>query len=471
MKLNWKNSFLYLSILATESCWLFSLISILNAVADGEILSIAGLLAIYPISFIVNRLLLPLKIHSIPLFILNVALWAAAMLISIKFQLFSQSSFKDTDWLMAFPLAVTKMYETFKPALMIFLSSAAMWYLGRRVANMKINFSISTGEFQFGLILLALLFFSSSQISLDMWYAIPVAVIFLFFSLLAMAISHAQEGAGWILGSRRGHWTILLIISIFLVIFIGFIISTIVTPDFINLIISAIKWLWALFNKVLAYLANLFPPSEPAEPIVSEIPELIMPTAEPGKIFLLPEILRKVLQFGWAILFGGMLAFALWRIMSYVFSRLRKGSNKGEETETLRGAFKADLLNLLRGFLFPFKRLWSLLHIRKRTIRIPDEIASIRAIYRHLLRWAASNGYPRLPSQTPHEYLGVLTNLMPEAEGDLNLITQYYVNIRYGVSFPHEDELYQAKQSWHNIKRCHLKKPQQNNTVEVESNE
>jgi hypothetical protein len=460
MKLNWKNSLLSLTILGMEGSWLYMLIAILNGVSSGGQLSIIGLLAIYPISFVFNRLLRSLKLPLVPQRILNVVAWAAAMVLTIKLQLFSQSSFLDTTWLMAFPLAVTRILTTFQPAMLILLCSIVTWWLGRRVANLNITFTIAVGEFQFGLILLVLLFFSTTQLKLGMDRSLPISLTFLFFSLVGMSVSHAQEGAGWIRGTRRSHWTGLLIISICLVVLIGFIISLIVMPDFINLIISTAKWLLAMFNKLLLYLASLFPPAGPAEPLPIDDPmKQNPPPANPLKMFVIPEIVRKGIQYGWIILFGGMVLFALWRVTTYILSKLRRVKDIGEETETLRGAFKEDLLNLLRDIIAAIRKIPSLLHLRKKAIPIPPEIASIRGIYRKMLRWAAYNGYPRSPSQTPHEYLGMLVNLVPEAGGDLNLITQHYISARYGVFIPQENELNQMKQCWRNIKRYRLKRP------------
>ena len=47
---------------------------------------------------------------------------------------------------------------------------------------------------------------------------------------------------------------------------------------------------------------------------------------------------------------------------------------------------------------------------------------------------------------------------MPEAQGDLDLITEQYVRTRYGASLPTEDELHQLRQSWRNVSQNNLKK-------------
>lgn len=456
MKFSGRQNIILLATLGIEGCWLYAIMALLNDKVAGGLLSTIWLFSLYPISCIFNRALLRLRLPEIAVRYINIVVWAVAALLMVKFQLFSQMSLSDTAWLNSIGEAFTRILHAFRPELLILASSALLWWLGRRMSYLKTTFTISVAEFQFGLVILALFLFASAQLGTGLGHALPVSLAFFLFSLVSMAVSHAQDGA-WLWGLQRGHWSGLLILSIILVIALGFVISAIVTPDFIQLILDAIKWVWRLITKVLEYLASLLPEPGPVEPL----PDMeMMPAGEPetpGPWFSIPEIIRNGLQLGWAILFGGMIIFAMWRVLSHVFGRLRRPS-KGYETESLRGALKEDLLNLLRRILRLLGgiRLWS--GLKKRTSSIPPEIASVREIYRQVLRWAAAGGYPRGLSQTPYEYLGILQNLVPEAVTDLDLITQHYVNTRYGLYKPAESDLHQLKQSWHNIKSHHLKR-------------
>jgi len=184
-------------------------------------------------------------------------------------------------------------------------------------------------------------------------------------------------------------------------------------------------------------------------------------------MWTLPESVRRGLGIGWNILFAGLVLVALWRVSSDILGWLRRrlGSMAGAEVEPLPGAFRADLLNLLKRILlkpFGFIRI-----LRGREPRmILAEIASVRQIYRQLLDWAAAGGYPRLVYQTPDEYLCTLAEVLPEAGEHLDFITRQYVSTRYGTLLPTEDELSQMKQSWHKIKQNRLKKPDSQRTSE-----
>jgi len=220
--------------------------------------------------------------------------------------------------------------------------------------------------------------------------------------------------------------------------------------------------------KVITFIVNLFPAPEPAElPPIVPMPE---PEPSPGyHAFTIPEAVKNGLRIGWTTLMFGFLIFALWRISSQVFSWLRRklAGMAGAEYESLPGAFKADFLNLLKHILRLLRLRLSFRFRRKPSSLLP-EIASVRQIYRQLLHWVAVGGYPRQTSQTPHEYLYTLVDLLPEAQVDLAFITRQYVSARYGASLPTEDELLNLRQSWHRIKRNRLKKQDNEHTQEQE---
>lgn len=57
---------------------------------------------------------------------------------------------------------------------------------------------------------------------------------------------------------------------------------------------------------------------------------------------------------------------------------------------------------------------------------------SIRAIYRSLMKKAASRGFPRQQSETPFEFRARLGEQFPSAKTQLEVITQAYATVRYG---------------------------------------
>jgi hypothetical protein len=454
MKLDWRRGILYVAVIGIEGCWLYAMMALLNKKVADDGLSVFGILLLYLISLGLNGLLRWLRWPRICIRVINWVGWAAGMLLVVKIQLFGGMAWSDTTWLMAVPRAIADIIYTFKPELLILISSAVIWWLGRRLASLKMNFAVLVGEFQFGLFILIIAFFTASQIKVDLAHSVYIIVAFFLFSLPGISVAHALEGTGWLSGLRQGHWSGLLLISISLILIVGFIISLVVTPDLLQLIVAALKWVWGIILKIMDFLASLMPAPEP-----SELPEPVpMPAIEPSEesgLWTMPEFLRSGLRLAWSIMMAGLLLFALWRISTALIGWLRRrlAATGGAEYEQMPGAFRADLLRFLKNLLLRLLGLRRLFRRKAGAEPIVPEIASVRQIYRQFLSWAAAFGFPRQMSQTPHEYLYEMVRWLPEAEGDMDLITQQYVRARYGARLLTEDELHQLKQSWYNVKQ------------------
>lgn len=63
-----------------------------------------------------------------------------------------------------------------------------------------------------------------------------------------------------------------------------------------------------------------------------------------------------------------------------------------------------------------------------------DASAQIRRTYQAFLAWTASQGVPRLPGQTPGEYLSSLSHVLPSCIEPASIITEAYVQARYSAA-------------------------------------
>ena len=151
---DWRQVILYITALGIEGCWLYALMSMLNKHTAEGCLSIFAFLLFYLAAFGVNKLLRKLKWPGFCLRTISWLVWAMAMLVLVKTQLFSGLPWADTGWLLAIPRAIAEIFYTFRPELLILVSSAVIWWLGRRQAYLSIRFALLVAEFQFGLIIL-----------------------------------------------------------------------------------------------------------------------------------------------------------------------------------------------------------------------------------------------------------------------------------------------------------------------------
>jgi hypothetical protein len=458
VKLDWRQGILYATTIGMEGCWLYALMALLNKQAADGRLSVIGVLLLYPLAFGFNTVLQWLGWHKVCTWSISWLAWVVGMLLIVKVQLFSNLAFSDTTWLLAVPRAIAEVIYTFKPELLILLGTGVIWWLSRRLSYLKVDFASLVSEFQFGLFMLVIAFLLASLLGVNLGNSVSIALGFFFFALLGISVAHALEGTSWLSGLYQGHWSGLLLISISLILILGLLISLVITPDLLQLFLMAIKWVWALIMKVIAFLVSLFPEPEPAElPPAMPTPEV--EPSEEFKLWTMPESVRSGLRIGWTVLVAGLFLFALWRVSSEIFGWLRRklAGMAGAEFEPLPGAFRADFLGLLKRILLRLLSLKLPFRLVARTGPVVPEVVSVRQIYRQFLRWAAAGGHPRHISQTPHEYLYGLAYLLPEARDDLDLITQRYVQTRYGTSLPTEYELNQLSHSWHRVRQYRLK--------------
>jgi len=462
MKLDWHQGILYVTTIGMKGCWLYALIAMLNKHATDERLSVVGVLVLYPVAFIFNMFLARLRWPRVFNKAISWLAWVAGMLLMVKVQLFWDLPLSDPAWLLSVPRSIAEVIYTFRPELLILLSTGIIWWLSRQLASRAVNFAAMVTEFQFGLVMLILIFFIASGLEATPDNPVPIALAFFLFALLGISVAHALEGTSWLSGLYQGHWSGLLLVSIGVIFILGLLITWVVTPDLLQLFWAAIKWtwglIWALIMEIIIFLASLFPTLEPAElPPAPSMPA--MEPAEDFRLWTMPEGLRSGMRIGWSVLVIGAILVALWRISSDIFRWLRRrlASMAGAEFEPLPGAFRADLLNLLKRILFKLLGLKLPSWLRKKETASPP-VASVRQIYRQLLRWADAAGCSRHVSQTPHEYCYTLAGLVPEAGEDLDSITQHYVRARYGALLSTTNELDGLSQAWHRVKQTRLKK-------------
>jgi hypothetical protein len=460
MKLNWNKMFLYGMAMIMEACWLYILLAFLNRQAAGSRLSVIGILLLFPAAFIFNRLLYRWPLPKFSFRYFNWVTWAIAMLLVIKIQLFNDTAWSDPAWILSLPLAVPELIYTFKPVLLVFLGSIAAWWLGYFLAGREASFGTLIGEFQFGLLMLVVVFAIISTVKVEMAESVPLALVFFFFALLGISVAHEQEGKSWLTGLYRVQWIWLLLGSIVIILALGVGIAAVVSPDLLQMIVNGLKWVGRLIVRILTFIASLFPPPDPAS---VNLPGMDMPAKAPpdtGFSFSIPESVRLWTNIGLAVLWGGLIIGAMWQISNQIMQWWRQRmASRGAEIEPMRGAFRADVLSLLKYIGGKILEALSFRWLFQRHKPESAKSLSVRQVYRRLLRWGARGGYPRKLFQTPDEYLGILAAAAPQAQGELSFITREYVSTRYGTSLPSTTVLYELRQCLERVKQKRIKKP------------
>ncbi|MDD5127503.1 MAG: DUF4129 domain-containing protein [Dehalococcoidales bacterium] len=446
MRHDWRQGLLYLTVMGMEGATLYAVLAVFNRQIAEDRLAVLGLMLLYPLAFAVNKILHWWKLRPLINYPLNILAWSAAVLLAAKAQLLGYIGIFDNTWLSAY---LANFWG--KAELIIFFSSIALWFTGRRLARISIDFATAVGEFQFTMAILLLTLFTTSQLHTEVPDGIALIIIFAVSSLVAMSLSHAREGRGWLSGLSQGHWVTLLIVSIGLILVLGLLVSAMLTPDFLQVVINALKWAWDKIMMAITYLLSLLPTPE-GEPVPLPAPDTAADNATQQAIReLIPESIREPLRIAWLILASGAMLAALWRISTQLADWLRRrlADRSRGEIESLNGAFFADLLDFFKRVL---AKLFGGRWFAPRQ-SAPENIHPARQIYRQFLKWTAKRGFPRPTFQTPYEYLAALRELIPASDAELNFITQQYVNIRYGMAPPSEADLDRLRETWRQVQK------------------
>jgi hypothetical protein len=454
--------FLYVAVMGMEGCWLFAILALVNALVLQGRLSIIGLLALYPVAFVINVMLTRPKLPRRYLNLITWSIWAGAMLLLVKLQLYGSLAALDPSWLKALFTALKQAPYHFQPEVLLFIGSMVIWWLSRRLAYLKPDFAKIIVELQFGMPLLIVAFIISSYFPGALEGAVFISVAFFAFALSGLSISHGQQADTSISQLYLGRWLGIIIGGISTVIVLGILSGSAVNPDLFAWLMGWIKWAWALVVKAVMWAASLLPTSA-----TGDIPAVDSITGETGRraaesgIFGIPQSVKSIIKFALYINIGFWCIFALWRVSGQILNWLnqRLASMAGVEVESLSGAFRSDVTRLMKRILARF--LGFVLSYRRRKARaLPPELASIQQIYLQMSRWAATKGCPRHPAQTACEYQTSLVNLLPELDEEFALITRQFVKVRYGDWTPGKDELHEMRESWQKIRQIRRKNPE-----------
>jgi hypothetical protein len=454
---------LFLAVAGAEACWIYIALLLLDVKAVEGTLPILWLLSFYPLAFVLRKAIRYLPWGKIRLFLMNWTLWFVWFLALAKVHTAPSADLVEPAWLLSLGSGILQVSSLPSSPQLSLVCSVLLWWLGRRLSRLRLDFSTSLTEFQFGVAILLILFFFETQWDLNLPGLVPITMAFFVFSFAGTAITHAREGGGWLSGPYRSRWMSLLIFTLLFILIGGMLIGALVKPDLLRLILSVLTTIWNFFWDILfrmvSFLANLFSSHEPMNlPAMPSMPPVPAGPPEWTKLFRIPEWVRSVGRFVMASIWVILILGALWSISSQIIHWLRQRleSMNDVEVEPMSGAFLDDLLHLFKGLLLLASRLFRFLSRpfrHKRSNRaVSPEISSIRTIYRRMTGWAASAGCPRNAAQTPHEYLKALAQWLPEVGQDFALITNHYVLVRYGDYPPSHDTLDQVKMTWEKLR-------------------
>ncbi len=415
------------------------------------------------------------------------------ILLSIWLTLYAQTAiFFDPHWLLAFLNDVLSLdVQAYHSAAIIALAFYFCWR-GLRVIYHEYEPSQAFSTLRLGmLILLAVILVRVGQISageiasgdLTLLLLIP---IFLFLSLSAHALAritflrHTHSfGETNIEAQERAIVGVIAAVGLGLLL-ASLLIYTLVSPAALEKARAALSVSGVIYDRLsllvselivllvtplfllINWLISLLPPRHP------------LPTNAQGSRYSPPtlvssghlvSLLQPMLKIALPLLFVLFAVLVVRRLLRYrrrarlvINQRSRETRESLWSWRLLWSQVKALLLLLIKPFLRRRRP-------RGKAQAAPDDLPAapsartLREIYRLLLRRAAALGYPRQRHETPSELKGRLDAHLPTSEPSLGLITDAYIETRYGAVVPEDAALAQVRQAWVALEQVWDEKP------------
>lgn len=391
------------------------------------------------------------------------------VLISLRTVLYEPSGLFDFSWLVEF-FGHSGQPESplWGRDVAVFIIVCFSWWRGISLAGRSMDIGDVGVRFRFGALFLAILVGGIAESLLNQPVT-PFILLFFFASLMAIVLTRIeqlemnQSGRSFPLGPR---WVVVVGFAAFLVVFIIGIATGVTSGTAVDNVVGWLAPLWqALRFMATAVLGMISYLSVPIIIVLEWLLELLIglvgplmqeafqnlelatppPVVDPqtaedlteisGPTSVLPRQLVSILV---------MVFFIL--LISLAFSRLLRFFRVPSEADT-------ELVNPLEGLSGKRPGFGRRLLNRLGFLRRRLAAASIRRIYQDMCSMAGSNGYPRLESETPYEYLKTLKEAWPENTAETRLITEAYNRIRYGELPETQEELDEIEEAWKRLER------------------
>ena len=412
-------------------------------------------------------------------------LLAAGLLIVVTLAwrnlLYEPASFIDLNWLAELVRGLGRGNNPYwTRALAVFIIMTVLWWRGIAMVGRSIDIWNAGLRLRGGILLVAVAVAGIAAVQLP-WSVTPFILLFIFASLVGVVLTRVEQ----LEFSQSGHsfplsvsWIVIVVTAAAFVVFVTGVIAAVVSGEAVQDLVGLLGPLWLALGFlattvgatisllsvpiiiVLSWILGLFvalltPAIEEVadnleltlpEPVPTEtVEELSQSTFTPGQD--IRQILA-ILAMVFVILF---VTLALGRVFRFVRGSAELARDRLNPFDDLEMINKPGLGRRLARRLGLLRR-W-------RTA------ASIRNIYRQMCSQAASCGYARSPTETPYEYLTSLSKAWPANPGETELITEAYVQVRYGEIPENRDELAEILDAW---KRLADARPAENESPDSE---
>jgi len=300
--------------------------------------------------------------------------------------------------------------------------------------------------------------------------------IFLFTSLVGVSAARMSV-VGMMRGGRENRfnrsWFLGIIFTAMVVVGLSSLLGGLLSEKFgwigglfVGLFGSLFILVWLVFSPVISFLismlGNVFDNSQFIKNlgdsfknlnnlmlgIGNKISDLVSQTGIGSMLSRWAPIIKTIFLVGIIIaIIGGIV---LWVTNKLWKDKERRKISDEEKSKIRDGNLLQSILDLLRQSwiktLSTFEQLTDLK--KRRRIRVA---ARVRQIYIDLLELCESLGQPRPDAVTPLEFLQKIDRLFPELQPETLLITNAYLDVRYGLLPENKNEIANIEAAWNEL--------------------
>lgn len=394
-----------------------------------------------------------------------------AILLSLRTLLFELASPFDFSWIPAFYSHIAESGNPYWGRdVAVFILVIFFWWRGISLVGRRVDMKSLGLRFRLSALIFAPIVILIASGLAD-WNVIPFLLLFFLASLLAMALTRAEQleqdksGKSFAMSPR---WLTAVTLAALTIILAGVILASWISGESILGLAGWLQPVWlALYfaaTTIISMLAHL------ALPFMSVLGALLQRVFDIlgqalqraiGQLPLQPEqeqeqpleSVRQLLDIDsnyMALLIGLIVLFVILLVALGLRSMFRSMLLPADPyRELVRNTGEDDANSQRPGLV---GRLLQQLGLGRGW----RAAASIRRIYREMCLVAGAAGYARGESETPYEYLTTLAKAWPDNQAETNLITRAYVRVRYGEIPESKQELAELEAAW---KRLDEKRP------------
>ena len=444
-RLNPRRELRFALLAAMETCWVYAFLAYVASFSGSpRAVSALALFASYWIALVVGRALPRRKERWIILQLAAIGIALMILIVTARIELYPNVDPLDFSWLPRYLILLLSFTSGIAAAHLAAIGVLYAFIRGLGFAQRPMTLWFVGFQFRLGIVIFFALFLLAGLVKpfdQTQWL-----FVYFFVSLLAIALARIDEMESDVRFGPR--WTVTLLASVGLVLFLGLVLLQFLTLNNTSLLLLFLSPLWAaiaLFvtlvaiplGLLMAWLLDLFSPIFGRISHAFQVPQNLVPidtgnlnnAAGLELLKTLEPIVKTFLVLVVILLVGYQIAKALNRRMKQLEddAYLHESLGEFERRAQRAGMSKKKPRPRRAGYL---------------------SAESIRRIYAALVARASEAGLPRAIAETPYEYLPRLQRAWPGQADEVRTITDAYVEVHYGEREFGAEEVDRLREVW-----------------------